>query len=601
MTIVALLTGLFVGAGGVLLLLRSALVERRERGERALELERELAGTTARLEAAERSFDTSLAEAVRSASMEAFRDSGTRYLDAARGQLESTVAPLKQSLQDVGLRVQELDRAREHAYGALRQQVSVLSERTGSLANALRSPSVRGRWGEAQLRNVVELAGMIEHCDFVAQASTRDAEGDLLRPDLVVRIPGGKQVVVDAKVPLAAYLEAFETSDETNGGSALPPMRGRCASTRRSSRRRRTGGSSRRAPTSSSCSFPTRRCFVSRTSTTAGSPRTACGHGVLLASPSTLMTLLRTVAARLAAGDGRAKRPDRPRARAELHKRLGTLQGISRRSARALDGAVGAYNEAVGSFESRVLVQARRLEEHGVTGEIGAPAQIERQARSIDVHEPTRRPSRASPRRARRLTVARVGTPAAAVSFLHSRGYTRPGEHWKHRERRSQRDRDRRRARRLHGRPLRGPANLEPLVIEGFNWGGQLMITSDVENYPGYADGVMGPAMMQDFRRQAERFGAGFVTDDVTRVDFSQRPFRIWVGDDEYRAESVIVATGASARQLGLPSEQLLQGEASRTARPATRRSSATRSWWSSAAATRRWRRRSSSRASRAR
>ena len=75
-------------------------------------------------------------------------------------------------------------------------------------------------------------------------------------------------------------------------------------------------------------------------------------------------------------------------------------------------------------------------------------------------------------------------------------------------------------------------ANLEPLVIEGFNWGGQLMITSDVENYPGYADGVLGPAMMQDFRRQAERFGAEFVTDDVTRVDLSQRPFRVWVGDD---------------------------------------------------------------------
>ena len=95
-------------------------------------------------------------------------------------------------------------------------------------------------------------------------------------------------------------------------------------------------------------------------------------------------------------------------------------------------------------------------------------------------------------------------------------------------------------------------ANLSPLVIEGFNWGGQLMITSDVENYPGYADGVLGPEMMQDFRRQAERFGAEFVTDDVTRVDFSERPFRVWVGDDEYRAETVIVATGASARQLGL-------------------------------------------------
>ena len=103
-------------------------------------------------------------------------------------------------------------------------------------------------------------------------------------------------------------------------------------------------------------------------------------------------------------------------------------------------------------------------------------------------------------------------------------------------------------------------ANLDPLVIEGFNWGGQLMITSDVENYPGYADGVLGPAMMQDFRRQAERFGTEFVTDDVTRVDFSQRPFRVWVGDDEYRAESVIVATGASARQIGLESERRLQG-----------------------------------------
>jgi thioredoxin reductase (NADPH) len=103
-------------------------------------------------------------------------------------------------------------------------------------------------------------------------------------------------------------------------------------------------------------------------------------------------------------------------------------------------------------------------------------------------------------------------------------------------------------------------ANMHPLVIEGFQWGGQLMITSDVENYPGYPDGVLGPEMMQDFRKQAERFGAEFVTDDVTRVDFSSRPFTIEVGADTYRAETVIVATGATARQLGLPSERGLQG-----------------------------------------
>src|SRR5229473_6518791 len=103
-------------------------------------------------------------------------------------------------------------------------------------------------------------------------------------------------------------------------------------------------------------------------------------------------------------------------------------------------------------------------------------------------------------------------------------------------------------------------ANLKPLVIEGFNWGGQLMITSDVENYPGYADGVLGPEMMQEFRRQAERFGSDFITDDVTKVDFTEPPHRVWVGDDEYRAETVIVATGATARQLGLDSERRLQG-----------------------------------------
>src|SRR5207302_2881044 len=104
-------------------------------------------------------------------------------------------------------------------------------------------------------------------------------------------------------------------------------------------------------------------------------------------------------------------------------------------------------------------------------------------------------------------------------------------------------------------------ADLEPLVIEGFNWGGQLMITSDVENYPGFVEGIMGPELMAVFREQAERFGAEFLTENVTHVDFSDQPFRVWVGDDEFRAHAVIVATGASARQLGLPSEHALQGK----------------------------------------
>jgi thioredoxin reductase (NADPH) len=102
--------------------------------------------------------------------------------------------------------------------------------------------------------------------------------------------------------------------------------------------------------------------------------------------------------------------------------------------------------------------------------------------------------------------------------------------------------------------------NLRPLVFEGFSFGGQLMITSDVENYPGFVDGVMGPELMATMRSQAERFGAELVADDVTRVDFSERPFRVEVGDDVYHANSVIIATGATARQLGLESERTLQG-----------------------------------------
>jgi thioredoxin reductase (NADPH) len=102
--------------------------------------------------------------------------------------------------------------------------------------------------------------------------------------------------------------------------------------------------------------------------------------------------------------------------------------------------------------------------------------------------------------------------------------------------------------------------NLRPLVFEGFAYGGQLMITSDVENYPGFVDGIMGPELMATMRKQAERFGAELVAGDVSRVDFSGHPLKVYVGDEEHLARSVIVATGATARQIGLPSEQHLQG-----------------------------------------
>ena len=138
-------------------------------------------------------------------------------------------------------------------------------------------------------------------------------------------------------------------------------------------------------------------------------------------------------------------------------------------------------------------------------------------------------------------------------------------------------------------------ANLQPLVIEGFNWGGQLMITSDVENYPGYSEGMLGPEMMQEFRAQADRFGAEFLTDDVTRVDFSEQPPGCTSATTSTSRDTVIVATGATARQLGLDSELELQGRGVSYCATCDAASSATRSSLSSAAGTRRWRRRASS------
>lgn len=380
----ALVLGLLAGAAVAwAALARPAVAARDRRAAEAAELGRALAAAEARLEAADETLGERLREAVRAASEEAYGHASTQLLELAGTRLETTVAPLRESLTRVGTQVEALDRARAQSYGALREQVELLSERAGSLANALRRSDVRGRWGEAQLRNVVERAGLLEHCDFVAQASTRDGEGDLLRPDLVVRIPGGKRVVVDAKVPLAAYLDAFETSDEA-------ARREHFASHARQVREHvsRLAGKAYQRQFSPSPDFvvmfvPDETLLRVAHEHDPALSEDAWARGVILASPSTLMSLMRTVAAiwqqETVAESARAIHA----LGTELHKRLGTFAGHLARTGRALDSAVGAYNEAVGSFEARVLVQARKLEQHGVPGELDSPAQVERQARSL--------------------------------------------------------------------------------------------------------------------------------------------------------------------------------------------------------------------------
>lgn len=384
----ALLIGLALGAGLAWLLLRPALAERLAQRDRVILLERDYATASARLEAAEGGFDHRLTDAVRAASTEAFQQTGTRFLDVAKSQIETTVAPLKEALQRSDVQVQKLDQARESAYGALRQQVSVLSERTGSLANALRSPNVRGRWGEAQLRNVVERAGMLEHCDFAIQETTRDGAGDLLRPDLVIRIPGGKTVVVDAKVPLAAYLDAFETTDESERLERLASHArqvrdhvGKLAA--KSYWRQFTPG-----PDFVFMFVPDETLLRIAHEHDPAISEDAWAQNIILASPSTLMTLLRTVAAiwqQETVAESAREVHDLGR---ELYGRLGTFAAHLGKVGRSLNSAVGSYNEAVGSFETRVLVQARKLEEHGIDADLDSPEQIDRQSRSVTADQP---------------------------------------------------------------------------------------------------------------------------------------------------------------------------------------------------------------------
>ena len=380
----ALLLGLAAGAAAVwVALVRPALAARDRRAAEALALERELAAAEARLAATEESLGERLREAVRAASADAYRSSSSAFLELAGTKLEGTVAPLRESLTKVNDQVAALDRARAQSYGALRQQVELLSERAGSLANALRSPTIRGRWGEAQLRNVVEQAGLLEHCDFVAQASARDGEGDLLRPDLVVRVPGGKSVVVDAKVPLAAYLDAFETQD----AAARRELLASHARQVRDHVTKLAGKAYHRqfapAPDFVVMFVPDETLLRAAHEHDPRLFEDAWRRGVIPASPFTLIGLMRTVAAiwqqETVAESARAIHE----LGAELHRRLGTFSDHLAKTGRALNSAVGSYNQAVGSFESRVLVQARRLEQHGIPGELGSPEQVERQARVL--------------------------------------------------------------------------------------------------------------------------------------------------------------------------------------------------------------------------
>ena len=387
MVIVALLIGLLVGAIVVLLAVRPALLERRRRVQEVIDLERTLAGAEAELAVERGSRDERLETAIRALSTEALDANSARFLELAETHLTGHVRPLKDSLERMDKQLQSVERVRQESYGALQTQVTTLAERAGSLTNALRTPHVRGRWGEAQLRNVVEFAGMVEHCDYVAQATTSTDEGTL-RPDLVVRIPGGKHVVIDAKAPLVAYLDAFETSDEAQRQLRFADH---ARQVREHVGKLSAKGYWRQfdpSPDFVVMFLPDESYLRVAHEHDPSLQEYAWASNVILASPSTLMVLLRTVAMtwqQETIAESAREVSDLGR---ELYKRLSTMGTHFAKLGRTLGGAVDAYNQTVGSLERQVLPQARRFEQHGITGiETPEIQPIERQPRPLAAAE----------------------------------------------------------------------------------------------------------------------------------------------------------------------------------------------------------------------
>jgi DNA recombination protein RmuC len=369
MLIIGLLTGLILGAAAAWLVLRPAA---RERDDARLEL----ASVKAELDVEQRSFDGKLAATIKAVSAEALKESNESFLALAETKLQGTVGPLKESLEKVQGQVQTFDQARERTFGALRQELATLRDgqerlktETGALVNALRAPHVRGRWGEVQLKRVVEAAGLVEHCDFVLQSSTRDGEGALLRPDLVVRLPGGKHVVVDSKVPLAAYLDAWETQDDAVRQERLADharqLRDHVTKLSRKEYWRQ---------------FEPTPDFVVMFLPDESFLRTAHDHdstlnedawkaNVIPASPALLFAILRTVAATWQQETVAQSARQVHELGQELYDRLSTTAGHFAALGKSLGHAVRHFNSTLGALESRVLVTGRRLSEHGIVGE----------------------------------------------------------------------------------------------------------------------------------------------------------------------------------------------------------------------------------------
>jgi DNA recombination protein RmuC len=389
---------------------RNKLLESRARLESALELERKTSNekiellTNANDRAAEdlrNAFKALAADALQSNStsflqiaqetLKRFQSKAEGDLDARQKAVADLVAPVRESLNKVDAQIQQMEVARGEAYGDLKSQVQSLittqkelQSETGNLVRALRTPNVRGRWGEIQLRRVVEIAGMLAYCDFSEQ-ETIVGESGRLRPDLIVKLPGGKHVVVDAKTPLQAFLDAFETTDEEARRACLATHARQVRDHINTLSGKKYWEQFDSTPEFVVMFLPGETFFSAALEQDTGLIEHGVLNKVIPASPTTLIALLKAInygwnQEKLARNAQEISALGK-----ELHERLRKLAVHITGIGTNLDRAVDAYNQAVGSLESRVLVSARKFAELGtsVAEDIPDLAPIEKTARTL--------------------------------------------------------------------------------------------------------------------------------------------------------------------------------------------------------------------------
>ncbi len=369
--IVGLLIGLAVGAGGVWLLLRTKNED-----------------LTAR-------FNAVAADALR-ANQESFLELASGRLAQKEQAVEHLVEPIKESLGKVGEKLQALEVARVGAYSELKTQVRQLIEtqtelrsETGNLVSALRDrPNVRGRWGEIQLRRVVEMAGMLEHCDFETQHHVATEDGRI-RPDLVVKLPGGGSVVVDAKFVGQAYLESLDSRDEEDRILKLRDHARQLRDQLTKLAAKNYWSQFERSPDFVVLFIPGQNFLDAALEHDPALMEDGFARHVLIATPTTLVGLLRTFAFGWREETIAESAKELSALGTELYGRLATFTKHIVGVGRGLESASKSFNEAVGSLETRVLPSARKFKEHGVapTAEIAELKVVETAIRPVTVPE----------------------------------------------------------------------------------------------------------------------------------------------------------------------------------------------------------------------